>query len=84
MPCSPKDAAVAVNTRSIMAADSSDSAAPSGQDLVDPVLHLVWRHRAQRAAQRSVRLGGIRQTAGGGQHVLEILESDIRHHDRLE
>jgi hypothetical protein len=30
MPCSPKDAAVAANTRSIMAADSSDSEAPSG------------------------------------------------------
>ena len=31
MPCSPNDMAVAANTRSIMAADSSESAAPSGR-----------------------------------------------------
>ena len=78
MPCSPKDAAVAVNTRSIMAADSSDSEAPSGKYFIDPVLHLVRRHRAKRAAQRSVRLGRVRKTACRRQHILEVLESDVR------
>jgi len=82
MPCSPKDVAVAVKTRSIMAADSSESAAPSGRiSLIQSCIYKATPSTGRRTVNHAPRRRP--PGAGAGQHLFKIFEPDIRHHEAI-